>query len=277
MALARGATATQQSTGSPFSIELQEVWKEFPKPNGERYTTLGGISLQVERGSFVSIVGPSGCGKTTLLRIIAGLISPSQGEVRIEGQPVRGIAKGIGFLFQTDALLPWRTVEGNIALPLKLRGVRGEEVRERVAAAIARVGLRGFERHYPAQLSIGMRQRVALAQTLISDPRIILMDEPFAHLDAQMRRLMAADLLDLCGQGDRTVVFVTHDLDEAIALADRVIMLSAGPAARIRLDERVPLPRPRDMTETRSDPLFLELSRVLWHALYEEVKGVYAR
>lgn len=277
MSLARRVLAAQDGLEAPFSIEVRDIWKLFPKPNGEQYVALAGIDLVIERGSFVSIVGPSGCGKTTLLRIIAGLIPPSRGEVRIEGQPLRGVAKGIGFLFQTDALLPWRTVEGNIALPLTLQGVKGDEVHERVAAAIARVGLRGFERHYPSQLSIGMRQRVALAQTLISDPPIILMDEPFAHLDAQMRRLMAADLLELCGQGDRTVVFVTHDLDEAVALGDRVVMLSAGPAARVRLDERVPIPRPRDMTETRSDPRFIELSRLLWHSLYEEVSGVYTR
>lgn len=258
-------------------VAAREVTKSFLKPDGEVYPALGPVSFSVPAGSFTAIVGPSGCGKSTLLRMVAGLAAPTAGEVVVDGAPVRGINRRVGFLFQDDALLPWRTVEENIALGLKLRRLGRGEVRERTGEWIGRVGLTGFARHFPAQLSGGMRKRVAIAQTLIYEPEIILMDEPFAHLDAQARHIMQMDLLDLCADGARTILFVTHDLDEAIGLADTVIVLSAGPHSRIRAVEAVGIDRPRDLLAVREHPRFGELSASLWRQLYEEVRGAYGR
>jgi NitT/TauT family transport system ATP-binding protein len=268
------AGAGQTPAAHP-KIDLRGVVKHFPKPNGEIYPALGPVSLAVPAGRFVAIVGPSGCGKSTLLHMVAGLSGPTAGEVWVDGTPVRGINRSVGFLFQDDALLPWRTVEDNIALGLKLRGLGKAETRGRVTDWIARVGLSGFAKHYPAQLSGGMRKRVAIAQTLIYEPDIILMDEPFAHLDAQARHIMQMDLLDLCAGGGRTILFVTHDLDEAIALADTIVVLSAGPNSRIRAIEDVGIERPRDLLAVRGQPRFGELSASLWRQLYEEVRGQY--
>jgi len=256
---------------------VREVVKHFQKPNGEIYPALGPVSFSAPAGSFTAIVGPSGCGKSTLLHMVAGLSRPTAGEVLVDGAPVRGISRSAGFLFQDDALLPWRTVEQNIGLGLKLRKFSRAEVQERTRAWIHRVGLDGFARHFPAQLSGGMRKRVAIAQTLIYEPEIILMDEPFAHLDAQARHIMQSDLLDLCAEYTRTILFVTHDLDEAIGMADTVVVLSAGPNSRIRAVEAVGIPRPRDLLTIRKEPRFGELSAALWQVLYEEVRGQYGR
>lgn len=258
-------------------MELRGVWRTFAKPNGDPYDALGGIDLWVPRGEFLTIVGPSGCGKSTILRLIAGLDRPSRGEVLIDGRTVDGIDRRVGFLFQHDALLPWRSVWDNVALGLRLRGVRGGEARDRVGEWLARVGLRGFERHYPAQLSGGMRKRAAIAQTLVYEPEILLMDEPFTHLDAQTRYFLEEDLLALCGDGKRTILFVTHDLDEAIGLGDRVVVLTSGPASRVRRVEEVGIARPRDLMLIRTDPRFGELSAVLWRQLHEEVSRAYGR
>lgn len=263
--------------GAGPKIALRDVVKHFRKPDGELYPALGPISFTVTAGSFVAIVGPSGCGKSTLLHMVAGLSRPTAGGLWVDGAPVHGISRSVGFLFQDDALLPWRTVEENIGLGLKLRRAGRAEVRERVGEWIHRVGLDGFARHYPAQLSGGMRKRVAIAQTLIYEPQIILMDEPFAHLDAQARHIMQMDLLDLCADGARTILFVTHDLDEAIGLADSIIVLSAGPHSRIRAVEAVGIERPRDLLAIREHPRFGVLSASLWRQLYDEVRGQYGR
>jgi NitT/TauT family transport system ATP-binding protein len=263
--------------GDAPAIAIRDVAKSFPTPDGGRYEALGGVSFDVLPGAFVSLVGPSGCGKSTLLRLVAGLDTPDSGEILVHGRPVAGIDRGLGFVFQQDALLPWRSVYDNVALGLRMRKVPEAEVRERVGDWIARVGLRGFERYYPSRLSGGMRKRVAIAQTLSYEPDIILMDEPFAHLDVQTRYYVEEDLMKLCVDGRRTILFVTHDLDEAIGLADRVVVLSAGPHSRIRADEPVDIPRPRNLLEVRGEPRFGALSRDLWQQLFEEVSRAYGR
>ena len=278
MAAAGTALSPQSSVlGPPAKVSLRDVSKHFLKPNGDVYPALGPVSFDVPAGSFTAIVGPSGCGKSTLLHMVAGLSAPTAGEVWVDGAPVRGINPSVGFLFQDDALLPWRSVEENVGLGLRLRGMSKGETRDRVGEWLQRVGLGGFGRHYPAQLSGGMRKRAAIAQTLIYEPSIILMDEPFAHLDAQARHIMQMDLLELCAGGDRTILFVTHDLDEAIAMADTVIVLTAGPNSRIRAVEQVGIERPRDLLAVRGNPRFGELSAFLWHQLYEEVQRAYGR
>ncbi len=257
-------------------IAVRDVHKWFPTPNGAPYEVLGGISLDIYPGEFVSLVGPSGCGKSTLLRIIAGLVPVESGEILLDGAPVSQNRGRLGFVFQQDALLPWRTVFDNIALGLRIHKFSKREVAERVQEWIGRVGLRGFESYYPARLSGGMRKRVAIAQTLSYDPDVILMDEPFAHLDVQTRHILEEDLMNLCADGKRTILFVTHDLDEAIGLSDRVVVQHAGPASRVRSEHAVPLPRPRHLVEDRAHPTFIELSQTLWQQLREEVSRAYA-
>ena len=258
-------------------IAIRDVAKSFPTPDGERYQALGSVSFDVLPGEFVSVVGPSGCGKSTLLRLAAGLAAPDAGELFVDGRPVHGVDRRLGFVFQQDALLSWRTVYENVALGLRIRKLPQAEVRERVSEWLVRVGLRGFERYYPARLSGGMRKRVAIAQTLCYEPDVILMDEPFAHLDVQTRYYVEEDLMRLCVDGQRTILFVTHDLDEAIGLSDRVVVLSAGPSSRVRTTERVEIPRPRNLLEVRADPRFAALSRHLWQQLFEEVSRAYGR
>jgi len=251
-------------------IRLEGVGKTFHGSGGP-YPAIGHVDLAVEAGAFVAIVGPSGCGKSTLLRLVAGLDRPTAGRITLDGRPVTGVSPTVGIMFQQDALLPWRTVLENVALGPRIRGVSRPERLRRARAWIERVGLGGFEARYPAQLSGGMRQRAALAQVLACEPEILLMDEPFAHLDAQTRRILEADLLALCAGGSRTVLLVTHDLDEAVAMADAVALMTAGPASRIRAVHRVGLPRPRDLNRVRSEPAFTHLSRLLWEHLWEEV------
>jgi sulfonate transport system ATP-binding protein len=234
------------------------------------------VSLDVAAQRFVALVGPSGCGKSTTLSLIAGLDRPTSGTVSVRGKPVSGIGEGVGFLFQRDALLPWKTVRDNVRLPLQLRGTAAAEARSRVDEWIGRVGLRGFETAFPYQLSGGMRKRVALAQTLVYDPEILLMDEPFSALDVQTRNLMEAELLKLWQGSGKTVVFVTHDLEEAIALADEVVVMTAGPA-RVKARYDVTLPRPRDIEQARFDPRFTELYSKTWNDLRDEVLESYAR
>jgi NitT/TauT family transport system ATP-binding protein len=266
-------TVTSKPPGIWFRGITQTFGQDGPKP----YQAITDLDLQVEPGEFMAIVGPSGCGKSTLLRILAGLELPTAGEVLIDGQPVQGVNAGrVGFLFQQDALLPWRTVYDNIALGLQLTGKRAYN-RALVQEWIIKVGLSGFEDRYPAQLSGGMRKRVAIAQTLISDPDLLLMDEPFTALDAQSRHLMEEDLLALCGEGNKTILFVTHDLDEATALADRIMIMTAGPRSRIKAVVGVDLSRPRDLLTVRDNPHFGEVTAFLWHQLYEEVRKVYGR
>jgi NitT/TauT family transport system ATP-binding protein len=222
------------------------------------------------------LVGPSGCGKSTTLSLIAGLDGPTSGVVAVRGKPVAGITDKVGFLFQRDALLPWKNVRDNVMLPLQLRGVSGAEARSRVAEWVGRVGLRGFEHSFPHQLSGGMRKRASLAQTLVYDPEILLMDEPFSALDVQTRNLMEGELLGLWQGSGKTVIFVTHDLEEAIQLSDEVVVMTAGPA-RVKARYDVTLPRPRDIETVRFDPRFTELYSQMWNDLRDEVLESYAR
>jgi NitT/TauT family transport system ATP-binding protein len=260
------------SLGLPPIIAFDGVVKTFESG----YVALGGVDFEIAPERFVALVGPSGCGKSTTLALAAGLDRPSSGTVSVRGKPVDGITGGIGFLFQRDALLPWKTVRDNVLLPLQLRGIGAAEARGRAAEWIGRVGLRGFEASFPHQLSGGMRKRASLAQTLVYDPEILLMDEPFSALDVQTRNLMEAELLGLWQGSGKTVVFVTHDLEEAIALADEVLVMTAGPG-RVKVRYDVPLPRPRDIEHVRFDPRFTELYSKMWNDLRDEVLESYAR
>jgi NitT/TauT family transport system ATP-binding protein len=223
----------------------------------------------------VSLVGPTGCGKSTLLNIAAGLLAPTQGSVHIFGERLSGLNHRAGYLFQTDSLLPWRTARDNVALGLELRGVATGEARAQAQRWLARVGLSAHAGKYVHELSGGMKKRVALAQTLILDPKMLLMDEPFSALDVQTRSLMETELLGLWSQDRKSVAFVTHDLEEAIALSDRVIVLSAGPASRPIGEFRIDLARPRDVSEVRLTPRFLELHTAIWQVLKDEVLKTY--
>ncbi|KAA2252564.1 ABC transporter ATP-binding protein [Solihabitans fulvus] len=273
--------ATSRSQESPGgsgtgAIELRNVTKRFRTPDGGAYTALRDLDLTVAPGEFCAVVGPTGCGKSTTLTLVAGLERATEGQVLVDDSPVRGIGSGIGFVFQTDAVLPWKTVLANVAAgPL----FRGEARKDALAAArdwLRRVGLSGFENHHPHQLSGGMRKRVALAQSLINEPRILLMDEPFSALDVQTRSIMSDELLALWEVTRPSVVFVTHDLEEAIALADKVVVLTAGPAT-VKDVFTVDLPRPRTVQEIRFEPRFVELYQQIWESLRDEVQVAYAR
>jgi NitT/TauT family transport system ATP-binding protein len=239
------------------------------------YRAIENIDLDVRSGAFVSVVGPSGCGKSTLLNCAAGLIQPTQGSVSVLGEKLKGLNRRASYMFQQDALLPWKTALENIALGLIFRGVANPEQQAR--EWVARVGLSGFEDSYPSQLSGGMRKRVAMAQSWIVNPDILLMDEPFSALDVHTRLRMETELLELWTASPKTVLFVTHDLEEAIALADEVVVLSAGPASRIVNRYPIDLARPRDLIDIRTDPRFVELYREIWSQLRAEVLTSYAR
>jgi len=241
------------------------------------YTAVKDVTLSIGEGEFVSVVGPTGCGKSTLLNVAAGLLRPSGGEVRIEGKPLSGINRRAGYMFQSEALMPWRSALGNVTAGLEFRGVPREEARRRAAEWLERVGLAGFGDRYPHQLSGGMRKRVSLAQMLILDPRIVLMDEPFSALDVQTRQLMENELLELWSADRKSVIFITHDLEEAISLSDRVVVLSAGPATHPIGEFAIDLPRPRDVSEIRMTPRFIELHDRIWHSMKEEVLKGYAQ
>jgi NitT/TauT family transport system ATP-binding protein len=243
----------------------------------QRYTAVGDTTLLVAAGEFVSVVGPTGCGKSTLLNVAAGLLQPSSGLVRVFGEPLTGINTYAGYLFQSEALMPWRNAIDNVTAGLQFRGVAPEQARARGEDWLRRVGLSGFGQRYPHQLSGGQRKRVSLAQTLIMDPQIILMDEPFSALDVQTRQLMENELLELWQADRKSVVFITHDLEEAIALSDRVVVLSAGPETHPIGDYVIDLPRPRDVSEIRMTPRFIELHSQIWHAMKDEVLKGYAQ
>ena len=235
----------------------------------QRYTAVRDVTLTVEAGEFVSVVGPTGCGKSTLLNVAAGLLAPSAGSVQVFGAPLAGINRRAGYMFQGDSLMPWRTALGNVAAGLEFHGVA--DARAQADEWLKRVGLGGFGDRYPHQLSGGMRKRVSLAQTLVLDPDIILMDEPFSALDVQTRQLMENEVLALWAAKKKAVLFITHDLDEAIAMSDRVVVLSAGPASHPIGEFRVELPRPRDVAEVRATPRFVELHQAIWSVLRDEV------
>ncbi len=259
------------------ALRLDNVTCTFPSRGGDAYTALADASLAVMDGEFVSIVGPTGCGKSTLLNVAAGLLTPSGGAVEIFGRPLSGMNEHAGYLFQSDALLPWRTARENVMVGLELRGVQKREARDRADAWLARVHLSGHGDKYPHELSGGMRKRVALAQTFILDPKILLMDEPFSALDVQTRTLMENELLGLWSQTRKSVAFVTHDIEEAISLSDRVLVLSAGPASHPIGEFRIDLARPRDVLEVRLMPRSLEIHRTIWDALKAEVLKTYAQ
>ena len=252
------------------SIELVNVGRRFLTPDGKSMTALREFSMSVAKGEFAAVVGPTGCGKSTTLNLITGLSKPSSGEVRLYGGPVAGIDPRIGFVFQADALFPWRCVLDNVVAGPLFRGKPKKESYDKARAWVARVGLAKFEKHYPHQLSGGMRKRVALAQTFINEPDILLMDEPFSALAVQTRILMQDELLKLWSEAKASVVFVTHDLEEAIALADKVYVLTAGPAT-VKAVYAIDIPRPRVSAEIRYEPHFIEISKTIWNDLREEV------
>jgi sulfonate transport system ATP-binding protein len=259
-----------------LAIQLRGVTKRFLTPSGGVYTALRDLNLTVEPGEFCAIVGPTGCGKSTTLGLISGLEPPSEGEVDVFGQPVKGIAGGIGYMFQSDAVFPWKSVLENVAAGPRYRGMPHRDARAKARDWIARVGLTGFEDRYPYQLSGGMRKRVALAQSLINGPRILLMDEPFSALDVQTRSLMETELLSLWSATSASVVFVTHDLEEAISLSDRVFVITAGPGT-VKSTYKVDLPRPRNVAEIRFHPRFIEIYEEIWKDLKDEVLVSYER
>jgi NitT/TauT family transport system ATP-binding protein len=261
------------------ALALENVTCTFVSPDNarQRYTAVRDASLTVAPGEFVSVVGPTGCGKTTLLNVAAGLLVPSSGSVRVHGEPLEGINARAGYLFQSEALMPWRSALGNVVAGLEFRGVGPQEAADRANEWLKRVGLAGFGDRYPHQLSGGMRKRVSLAQTLILDPKILLMDEPFAALDVQTRQLMENELLELWSADRKSVVFITHDLEEAISLSDRVVVLSAGPETHPIGEYLIDLPRPRDVSEIRLSPRFIEIHTEIWHAMKDEVLKGYAQ
>ena len=259
------------------AVGLADVTVAFRLKDRATYTAVAGASLTVADGEFVSIVGPTGCGKSTLLNVAAGLFAPSAGAVSVYGTPLAGRNAQAGYLFQADALFPWKTALDNVAIGLEIAGVAPNAARERALQWLTRVGLGAFAARFPHMLSGGQRKRVGLAQVLIRDPKILLMDEPFGPLDAQTRQIMGNLLLDLWSADRKAVLFVTHDLDEAIALSDRVVIMSAGPAARIIGDWTVALPRPRDIAEIKLDRGFHDLHREIWHKLKDEVLKGYAQ
>jgi len=274
--MAGGAAIATQDTTAP-AVALRDVSIAFRLAGGGAYTAVGGATLRVADGEFVSIVGPTGCGKSTLLNVAAGLLVPISGRIDIYGAPLAALNRQAGYLFQADALFPWKTALQNVAIGLETAGIPASEARPRAREWLKRVGLGSFADRYPHMLSGGQRKRVGLAQVLIRDPKILLMDEPFGPLDAQTRQIMGNLLLDLWSADRKAVLFVTHDLEEAIALSDRVVIMSAGPAARIIGDWRVPLARPRDIAEIKLDSAFHALHRDIWQALKAEVVKGYAQ
>jgi NitT/TauT family transport system ATP-binding protein len=267
----------RSNTSPDYRIELSAVTKRFSTPGGAAFTALRDVTMTVEPGRFCAVVGPSGCGKSTTLTLVAGLDRPSEGSVRVGGRPVDGIARGTSFMFQTDALLPWKTVLGNVAMGPLFHGVPKKTAVTDAREWLRLVGLAGFENHHPHQLSGGMRKRVSLAAALINEPSVLLMDEPFGALDVQTKAIMSNELLSLWDQTQPSVIFVTHDLEEAIALADQVIVMTAAPGT-VKAVFDIDLPRPRGaVQEIRFGKRFGELHQRIWESLRDEVERAYAR
>ena len=262
---------------TPAAVALEDTKVAFRLSDGRVYTAVEKAHLTVGQGQFVAIVGPTGCGKSTLLNVAAGLLRPASGSVKVFDRPLEGLNRGAGYLFQADALFPWKTAIDNVAIGLEIKGTARAEALARAQRWLTSVGLGAFANRYPHMLSGGQRKRVALAQVLIRDPKILLMDEPFGPLDAQTRQVMGNLLLELWSADRKAVLFVTHDLEEAIALADRVVIMSAGPSSRIIGDWKVGLPRPRDIFEVRLAGEFHSLHREIWSVLKEEVLKGYAQ
>lgn len=257
------------------AVRFTDIAIEFDVAGGKVFRAVENVDLTVGAGEFVAIVGPTGCGKSTLLNAAAGLLNPANGTVAIFGSHIPGLNEKAGYLFQQDALMPWKTAIENVAIGLEIKGVRRADARAQALAWLKRVGLETFAERYPHMLSGGQRKRVALAQVLIRDPEIILMDEPFGPLDAQTRLIMGDLLLRLWSENRKAVLFVTHDLEEAISLSDRVVIMSTGPAARIIGDFPIDLERPRDIGEIKLEPAFQALHRDIWHLLKKEVLKAY--
>ena len=273
----RGPTFMTAPALSLSGITCTFVSRDDRGDSDQRYTAVRDVTLDIAPGEFVSVVGPTGCGKSTLLNVAAGLLAPSAGTVDVFGQRLDGINARAGYMFQSEALMPWRTARANVMAGLEFRGVPASEAAARADEWLKRVGLGGFGDRYPHQLSGGMRKRTALAQTLVLDPDIILMDEPFSALDIQTRQLMENEVLELWAAKRKAVLFITHDLDEAIAMSDRVVVLSAGPASHPIGEFVIDLPRPRDVSEVRVTPRFIDLHKAIWDVLREEVLKGYAQ
>lgn len=251
-------------------LELNDVTVSFQSPDGSRMTALRDMSLSVEQGELVALVGPSGCGKSTALNVLAGQVRPVSGQVRLAGEPVKGVSPSVGYISQADTLLPWRTVLDNVALAMELRGVGKQERREAARGLMARMGLSGFEDNYPRELSGGMKKRAAIARVLAVDPAILMMDEPFGPLDALTKEKLQDEILALWESTGRTILYVTHDLTEAITLADRVVLMSARPGRVVR-EYPIDLPRPRRVMDVKFSPRFVELERAIWQDLQGEL------
>src|ERR1041385_7927266 len=256
--------------GAPL-IQARDITLVFKSKDREPIIALRGFNLEVGKGEFVSIVGPSGCGKSTFLNVVLGLIKQDSGTLELHGKPITGPGQERAMVFQEFGLLPWRTIIGNVELGLELKGVPARERVKRADELIKLVGLNGFERHYPHELSGGMKQRVGLARALATEPEVLLMDEPFAALDAQTRDLMQTELLQIWERTKKTVLFVTHSIEEAAYLSDRVIVMTARPG-RTKDVLRIELPRPRDY-EMRLTPEFNEIKLRIWEVLKEELTG----
>jgi len=259
------------------NIELVHATKRFATPSGGVFTALHDFSLKIEPGEFCAVVGPTGCGKSTTLGMVSGLDLRSEGSVKVGGTEVSGITPGTSFMFQADALMPWKTVIGNVMMGPLFHHASKRDARARATDWLRRVGLAGFEDHRPHQLSGGMRKRVGLAAALINEPSVLLMDEPFGALDVQTKAIMSSELLGLWEQTRPTVIFVTHDLEEAIALADKVVVVTSSPGTVKGVFE-IDLPRPRGaVQEIRFGERFQELHHQIWDALREEVERAYAK
>ena len=250
-------------------IQVRNVYKWFITTRSD-VLALEDCSLDIGKGDFVAFVGPSGCGKSTLLNIIAGLMSPTSGSIIYQGEELKGVNQKVGYITQHDSIFPWMTVEQNVGISLEVRKFPQNGRAKEVEKFIKLVGLEGFEKHYPSQLSGGMRKRVGLARTLIYDPMALLLDEPFGALDAQLKLVMQDELLKIWEKAKKTMLFVTHDLGEAIALADRVVVFTGRPG-KIKLIREVPIPRPRDVFQIRFTPQFGELYEEIWESLREEL------
>lgn len=257
-------------------LELRNVTVSYPAAGGGTLTALAGMDLQVAQGELVALVGPSGCGKTTVLNVLAGQVTPVSGVVRLAGEPVKGVLPSVGYISQADTLLPWRTVLDNVALAMELRGADKTVRREKARALMAQMGLAGFENSWPRELSGGMKKRAAIARVLAVDPAILMMDEPFAPLDALTRQNLQDDILALWEATGCTILYVTHDLTEAITLADRVVLMAARPGRAVRTYS-IDLPRPRRVMDVKFSPRFVELEKALWQDLRQQLEAAEGR
>ena len=260
---------THAASAAPI-LEVRDIKISFPSVDAPPVLAAEHLSLSVQKGEFLAILGPSGCGKSSLLNAMAGLCPVSGGEILLEGVPVSGISGKIGYISQADHLLPWRRVIDNVALGLELRGVPKQARQEQARELLQSMGLSDFERHYPHELSGGMKKRVTIARAIATQPQVLFMDEPFGPLDAFTKERLQEDILEIWEQRHQTIVYVTHDLTEAISLADRVLLMGGRPG-QIRGEYAVSLPRPRRVMESKFLPEFVALEQRIWQALRQEL------